>query len=398
MNQKRKLLRLVAAAALALPVSVCMAQGKTGTVKIGLNEPLSGALVSAGIPAATGVRLAVKDINDKGGFRVGGTTYRIRLIEVDNKSQTVDAVAGMTKLVEDDKVKFVFGPTVSVFASQAQELSVPAKVMHFSPASSWQTAGLLAPGGKTPLLMGTQMAIDAVSNIDVEGMRQLGVKKLAFVSQDDETAKGNIGPFLEAMKAAGISVVQILYPPKTTDFSSVVSRAKGENVEGIYFLYPQAQAADLLRAIVELKIPIKAFGGRVIDPNLAVKTAIGGPLPFAFYATLNTPSMDYPGTPKIKAFADRAKAFEPKLVGSAAANFVFYSHDFVHMLVEAMKRAGTVEDTAKIAQAYTSMTYDGVAGKICYNNKNIRTATLDGGIVYVRGGKIEAKSFPSSCK
>lgn len=394
---KRKLLRVVAVAALALPASVCLAQGKAGTVKIGLNEELSGAFVSVGVPAAAGVRLAVKDVNDKGGFRVGDTIYRIQLIEVDNKSQTADAVAGMTKLVEDDKVKFVFGPTIGALASQAQEVSVPAKVIHFSAATTWQTAGLLAPGGKTPLLMGTQMAASVISDIDVEGIRRLGIKKVAYISMDDDTTKANIGPFIQGMKAAGISVVPILFPPKTTDFSSYVSRAKGEKVDGIYFLYPQAQAPDLLRAIVELKVPIKGFGGRALDPNFALKTAIGGPLPFGFYTALNTPSLDYPGNAKIKAFADRAKAFEPKLVGSTA-NFIFFSHDFVGMLVEAMKRAGTVEDTARIAQAITSMSYDGVAGKICYNSKEMRTAMLDGGIVFVRGGKVEAKSFPSSCK
>lgn len=58
----------------------------TGVVKIGLNEALSGALVGVGQPPAAGVRLAVKEINDKGGFSIGRTNYRLQLIEIDNQS------------------------------------------------------------------------------------------------------------------------------------------------------------------------------------------------------------------------------------------------------------------------------------------------------------------------
>jgi branched-chain amino acid transport system substrate-binding protein len=396
MKHRHSLLKAAVAGALALPVAMAMAQGRTGTVKIGINEMLSGAFVTVGVPAAAGVRMAAKEINEKG-FVVGGTTYRLQLIEVDNKSATADAVAGMTKLVEDDKVKFVFGPTVGALASQTQEVGSPAKVLQFSAATTWQGAGLLAPGAKTTTLMGTQMAINSISAIDAEGMKQFGVKKVAWISPDDETTKANQGPFIEAMKAAGIAVVPILHPPKSTDYSSYVSRAKGEDVDAIYFLYPQANAADILRAIVELKVPIKVFGSRAVDPNVAAKTAIGKPLPFPFFTTLNTPSIDYPGTPKVKAFADRLRAFDPKAMGSTA-NFTFFSYDFVHMLVEAMQKAGTVEDTEKIAATMTTFTHDGVAGKICYNNKAMRTASLEGGMIIVRDGKIEGKSIPSSCR
>src|ERR1700716_2633748 len=110
MNLRRIVLNGVAAAALALSASGAIAQGRTGTVKIGINEELSGAFVSVGVPPAAGVKMAIKEINDKGGFVVGGTTYRFQVIEVDNQSQTASAVAGMTKLVEDDKVQVVFGP------------------------------------------------------------------------------------------------------------------------------------------------------------------------------------------------------------------------------------------------------------------------------------------------
>lgn len=390
-----RILLSVAAVAMALPISGAMAQGKTGTVKIGINEQLSGAFVSVGVPPAAGVKLAVKEINDKGGFAVGGTTYRFQVIEVDNQSQTAPAVAGMTKLVEDDKVTVVFGPTIGSLAAQAQEVSVGAKVIHFSAATPWQTQGWLS-GAAKPLLFGTQNAISLTSIMDLKGLTQLGVKKVAFMSLDDEVTKGNLPGFLAAAKAAGVTVVTVLAPPKTADWSSFVTRAKGENVDGIYFLYPAASAPDVIRSVLDLKVPLKAFGGRAIEPTVAIKAGAGKALPFVFFSTLPTPSFEYPANSRTKAFAERIKAFDPNVAGPNAG-FAFWTYDYVYMLVEAMKKAGTVGDNLKIAQALSSMTYNGVAGKICFG-KEIRTASLDGGQVFVRDGKIEAKAIPSSCK
>src|SRR5688572_515114 len=115
---KQRYVAVCVATLWAVTSGAAYAQGRTGIVKIGINESLSGSFVAAGQPPAAAVKLAVKEINDKGGIVVGGVTYRFEVSEVDNQSQTASAVAGMTRLVEDEKIKFVFGPTVSTFATQ----------------------------------------------------------------------------------------------------------------------------------------------------------------------------------------------------------------------------------------------------------------------------------------
>ncbi len=386
---------LIAISALCLTAQPAFAQGKTGIVKIGINEQLSGTFVAVGVPPAGGVKMAIKEINDKGGFVVGDTTYRFQVIEVDNKSQTATAVAAMNQLVNDDKVSVVFGPTLGALAVQAQEVSVAGKVINFSAATPWQTLGHLS-GTAKPLLFGTQNSLALTSAMEVQSLMQLGVKKVAYLSLDDDTTKGNLPAFLAAAKNAGLAVETILVPPNTTDWSSFVTRAKGENVDGIYFLQPQVLAPDVLRAILELKVPLKAFGGRALEPTVALKVNDGKPLPFVFFSQLPTPSFEYPANARTKAYTDRLKAFDARAAG-ANAGFSFWTYDYVFMLVEAMKKAGTVTDNAKIAAALGTITYDGVAGKICFG-KEMRTASLDGGQVHVRDAKIEAKAVASACK
>jgi branched-chain amino acid transport system substrate-binding protein len=61
-------------------------------------------------------------------------------------------------------------------------------------------------------------------------------------------------------------------------------------------------------------------------------------------------------------------------------------YDHVYMLVEAMKRAGTVDDVAKVRQALASFTYDGL-WKIRYDKTGEEVINFD--IVDVqKGGEI----------
>ena len=385
-----------AASLLAVATQPVFAQtGRTGVIKIGINESLSGSFVAAGQPPAAAAKMAAKEINDRGGIVVGGVTYKFEVIEVDNQSQTASAVAGMTRLVDDEKIKFVFGPTVSTFATQTSALTVPAKVMQFSAATSWQASGYLSDASK-PLLFGVQLPASRVTEIDASAFKLLGATKVTYLSQDDDVTKATWPSFHVPMKAANIGVSLTVFPVGTNDYSSYVSRAKGEGVEGIYLGWPQSLVREVLRTVVDLNAGPKAFGGRALDPNAALKTAIGKPVPVPFFSTGLTPSFDYPPNAKVKAFTERIKAFAPNLP-NALINGVFYTYDVFYMLAEAMKQAGTVEDTAKLAALMGNMTYDGVAGKVCFG-KEIRTVMYDGGLLLIKDGKVESRSIPSTCK
>lgn len=392
---KTTLLRLALAglAGLAL-ASGAAAQEKTGVVKIGLNESLSGPLQPVGVPPAAAVRLAAKEINDAGGFVIGGTRYRLEVIQSDNAGDSAKALAQITKMVEDDGIKFIFGPTQSAMAIQTAEVTAPANVIHISAASLWQSRGLLNDA-KKPLLFGTQNPVPMLNDVDIAALKELGVKKIAIVSQDDETTKSHTNSFVPAARAAGIEVELILFPTDTADLTSYVSRAKAANVGLVWFFFPQARVNEVLRATIDLNAA-QNFGGRAINPEAATKTATGKPVSIPFYSSFASPSFEFPPTPKVQAFRDRLLKFDPNVAGGHGT-FSFFTYDFVPMLVEAMKKAGSVDDTAKIGKALAELTFEGVIGKICFG-KEMRTASSDGGIIFVKDGKVDSRSYPSVCK
>src|SRR5260370_32611009 len=83
----------------AAPVALALADDDV--IKIGVVAAQSGAFVSAGntIPAAE--TLAAKEINDAGGVKVGGKTYKIQLEIRDDRTDVNTAIAAGRELVND---------------------------------------------------------------------------------------------------------------------------------------------------------------------------------------------------------------------------------------------------------------------------------------------------------
>lgn len=82
-----------------------------GTIKLGGLFSMSGQSSSVGITQMNGARLAVKDLNDKGGIKLDGKMMKVELIERDDESKPDVGVQRYRQLVQDDKVTLMSGGT-----------------------------------------------------------------------------------------------------------------------------------------------------------------------------------------------------------------------------------------------------------------------------------------------
>ena len=87
--------------------------GDAETIKIGLCQPFTGSVAVAGEYSRRGVDLAVEQINDAGGFEVGGKMYKIEIVEEDNEGKPEITNNAYNKLIGQDKVKAIIGPDAS---------------------------------------------------------------------------------------------------------------------------------------------------------------------------------------------------------------------------------------------------------------------------------------------
>src|ERR1700726_1751354 len=129
------LLALIAVAALAA-LSPKAAQAQDQELKIGVVAAESGSFVSAGNTIVAPAKLASQQINDAGGIKIGGKTYKIKLYIRDNRTDVDVTIAARRELIGDIGVKAIWGTETHDFSVSMAKITGPAKVIQFSGNSS----------------------------------------------------------------------------------------------------------------------------------------------------------------------------------------------------------------------------------------------------------------------
>ena len=239
----RRTLLKAAAATGALQVAgpfVIAARGEE-TVKIGLDNPLTGTYAAVGKNELIGCQLALEQINAKGGIL--GRQAQL-LVEDSTSGDAGTAVQKARKLIERDKVNFLLGNVNSALSLAMADVSSEKGVLH------------VVPGGHTDAVTGatchwnvfrvcntTQMEANAVTPSLIKNAG----KKWYFITPDYAFGHTLQSGLEKAGGKAGYTKVGgDLTPLGTTDFSSYLIKAQAANPDVIIFL---TQGDDMINAL-----------------------------------------------------------------------------------------------------------------------------------------------------
>jgi branched-chain amino acid transport system substrate-binding protein len=346
---------IIAAAALAaLPAAA------QDVVKIGQIEAQTGPLATYGWMGSQGAKLAVEEINKSGGFKVGAKTYKLELISPDTRANPQEALIQMKQLLEQDKVKYVFGPFLTnVFNG-------------IEPYTTQNNGKFLLMGGATAIhaKLGTpnheyllrtwnwDAGEAGFGQLMVDYLKKQGAKKVAMLFQNDAFGKVAVDIYTPIFKKAGIDLQVELFEPGTKDFSAPLAKLAAGKPDYLFPGYVDAVLYDIVRQATETGMFKKFFTVRgSMGPALKNKDLIDdyiAYLPKYFEAAEKT-------EPRTKAFVADYKAFYKRDFPYDQAPLCSSScYDHVYMLVAAMKKAGTVDDVAKVKQALITSKYKGV--------------------------------------
>ena len=118
--------------ACALPPAAAPAE-----VHIGLITTLSGELAeSYGTPTVDAARLAIQPVNDGGGLDVGGRKQKVTLVIEDDQDRAEVAAAAAQKLINQEKVVALIGPSLSRNAIPVADVAENARIPMISPDST----------------------------------------------------------------------------------------------------------------------------------------------------------------------------------------------------------------------------------------------------------------------
>ena len=357
MNKRNYLGAFASAVLVALAASPALAQD---VVKIGQIEAQTGPLATYGWMGNQGAKMAVEEINKAGGFKVGAKTYKLELVAHDTRANPQEALIQTKQLLEQDKVKYIFGPFLTnVFNG-------------IEPYATQNNGKFLMMGGATAIhaLLGTpnreylmrtwnwDAGEAGFGQLMVDYVKKQGAKKVAMLFQNDAFGKVAVDIYSPIFKNAGIELQVELFEPGTKDFSAPLAKLAAGKPDYLFPGYVDAVLYDIVRQATETGLYKKFFTVRgSMGPALKNKDLIDdyiAYLPKYFEEAEKT-------DPKVKAFVAAYKAFYKRDFPYDQAPLCSSScYDHVYMLVEAMKKAGSVDDVAKVKAALMSMTYNGL--------------------------------------
>jgi branched-chain amino acid transport system substrate-binding protein len=326
-------LRLTATAALAMTASMAFAQD-VQTVRIAHAGPTSGGIAHIGKDMENGVRLAIDELNTQA-LVIGGKKIKFELAAEDDAGDPRQATAVAQKLC-DSKVAGVVGHLQSGTTIPASSVYNKCGVPHIT-ASATNPDVTKHGYNTTYRLIANDNALGAaLANFSHDTLK---IKTVAII--DDRTAYGQglAGVFKATALKKGVKIVSEEFTTdKATDFMAVLTAIKSKKPDAIFYGGLDAQAGPMLRQMEQLgMMDVKYFGGDALcTEKLAELSVKAGTLKNVTCATGGSSVV------KMQGGNDWKKKYDTRFPGQFQI-YSPYAYDAAFVLVDAMKRANSVE-------------------------------------------------------
>ncbi|BBB93003.1 MAG TPA: ABC transporter substrate-binding protein [Methylomusa anaerophila] len=319
--------------------------GDTGSkdIKIGVVYELTGNTASFGTAAANGTKLAIKEINAKGGV----LGKQIQIVVADNKGEPSESTNAMTKVITQDKVIAVAGFTVSSNGIAGSTVAEVNKIPFVATATTNPKVTLDEKTGKTKDYVFRACFIDPFQGTVGANfaLNALKVKKAAImVDNSSDYSKGLTQFFKDAFtKGGGQILAEEAFLQKDQDFKAILTKIKAQNPDLIYLPAYYEEVGKIVKQAREMGINVPILGSDGWDSPKLVE--IGGKEAMNNTYFTNLYSVE-DTNPASKAFVEAYKKEYGQIPDAMSA----MGYDAAYLLVDAIKRANSTE-AAKIREA-----------------------------------------------
>jgi branched-chain amino acid transport system substrate-binding protein len=349
-------LKLTVAAAFAAVAGMALAQEQV--VKIGHVAPVSGAQAHYGKDNENGARMAIEDLNAQG-VTIGGKKIKFELQAEDDASDPKQGTAAAQKLC-DSKVAGVVGHLNSGTTIPASKVYNDCGIPMVTGAAT--NPNLTKPGYKTTFRI---IANDNALGAGLANYAKDTLKLKSFAVIDDRTAYGQGVADVFAKTGVSLGMKQVdqqFTTDKATDFMAILTAIKSKNPDAIFFGGMDPQAGPMLRQMEQLGMAdTKYFGGDGVCTSEIAKLAAGAKtLSNVICAEGGASLAKMPGGVEWK------KRYDAKYPGQFQV-YSPYTYDATMLLVDAMKRANSVDPKVYVNELAKS-NFKGVTANIAFES------------------------------
>lgn len=327
------------------------------TITLGSITTNSGTAAAYGEAELKGFKLAISEINAKGGLN----GKKIKLESMDDKGDATEASNAFNKLAGDNSVLAVLGPTISSTTAAVAPLADQSKLPAIAPAA---TSDSIATGG---YLFRTCFKDSYQGEIAAKfAAETLKVKKVAVLYGTGDPYSSGVGKaFAAAAKKAGLDVVdeENSSSADDTEYSSQLQKIQASGAEFLYAPYYYSVAGPYI-------IPqARSLGykGYVMGPDGYDGLKLTGDksqYDKVLYTTHYSP--DDTSNSKVQDFI---KSYKKANNNQEPNTFTALAYDSVYMFKQAYEKAGKNATREQIRNAISGMSFSGVTGKFTLDKK-----------------------------
>lgn len=244
----KKLLTILSAA-----MAATVAQA--ADIKVGVAEALSGGAAQYGVAIRNGFQLAADEINAAGG--VNGN--KIALVIEDEQGKKEEAINVFKKLIFQDQVLMIFGPTLSNSAQAADPIAQGAKTVVFGTSNT--ADGITSIGDF--VFRNSVTEADVLPETLKMAAKKAGVKKVAVLyGNDDVFTKSGYDNFKKALSDLNIPVTTTeTFAKGDVDFKAQLTKIKATNPDAIVLSALLAEGAPIMVQARQLGLNVPVIGG-----------------------------------------------------------------------------------------------------------------------------------------
>jgi branched-chain amino acid transport system substrate-binding protein len=353
-------------------------------IKLGVAEALSGGAAQYGLAIRNGFQLAADEINAKGG--VNGD--KLQLVMEDEQGKKEEAINVVKKLVFQDKVLMVFGPTLSNSMFAGGPVGNAAKTVMFG--TSVTANGITDIGPY--VFRNSVMESDVLPVTVATAQKFYNIKKVAIIyGNDDAFTKSGYDVFRGVLADRNLPVTTTeTYVKGDVDFKAQLTKIKASEPDAVVCSCLAEEAANIMIQARGLGIKSPFIGGNGFNsPKLFEISRLAGEGTF-----VGSPWSNTNPAPVNKAFV----AAYAKKYNAEPNQFAAQAYDALHIVAATLKdvklSGDLVADREALKNALPKASISGATGPFKFRPAKTKDGKVGGWdadqkpfIYIVRGGK-----------
>jgi branched-chain amino acid transport system substrate-binding protein len=346
-NRCRARLVLAAAGACAAILAISPAPAAAQApceLKLGIIGVMSGPAAQWGLALRGAAEMVAAEANHEGGLQVGSQKCKVTTVAIDSK-YTAEGAAGAANNMVSQGIKFIIGPIGSPEMTGLKPIA--------------NRNGLLVMGnGYAKDAIGPQFPLVFHQGPGPSGWAEpivrvakekFGMKKVVLVAPNDQGGTDIASVDAIAYKKNGIEAIEEYYQRGTTNFAPIITRVLNAKPDAVDTASsPPGDAGIIVKQLRQAGFegPIGRLGGPGTDEISRVAGGFEVLKNFYWYEPVYIDE-------KVLAMGESYK----KLMNANRPenNLFFQWVSATRMVTRAVSKAGTVDDTKKVAEALRSL-------------------------------------------